>query len=243
MSGLTRFDFYPRDWFLDTRELSNAAKGVYVDLLCAMYARGGPLPWSERDLCGLCGCRTVRSFRPLIEELLAKEKLRVENSHLVNGRTMEEIAVAQRKIDDGRKGGKARAKAVRREYKPNTTRTRAETEPGFVEKQPLNPKLPSPSPSSVSKDTEAEPQKIDVAGVIFGQCRQYLQREVGLEESAARKLLGRLRKSHRDGDIVEAFTAAQQRPDIQDPVPWIIKALNGKPKNRARPGAHRPGAI
>ena len=33
MAGLSRFDFYPRDWFLDTRDLSNAAKGVYIDLL------------------------------------------------------------------------------------------------------------------------------------------------------------------------------------------------------------------
>ena len=33
MTGLSRFDFYPRDWHLDTRDLSNGAKGVYIDLL------------------------------------------------------------------------------------------------------------------------------------------------------------------------------------------------------------------
>jgi hypothetical protein len=30
MPGLSRFDFYPRDWHLDTRDLSNAAKGIYA---------------------------------------------------------------------------------------------------------------------------------------------------------------------------------------------------------------------
>jgi uncharacterized protein YdaU (DUF1376 family) len=47
MSGLSCFDFYPRDWHLDTRDLGNAAKGVYIDLLASIYARGGPLPDDE----------------------------------------------------------------------------------------------------------------------------------------------------------------------------------------------------
>jgi len=65
MPGLSRFDFYPRDWHLDTRDLSNAAKGVYIDLLATMYARGGPLPMDEREICRLCGRATTRSLRPL----------------------------------------------------------------------------------------------------------------------------------------------------------------------------------
>ena len=36
MSGLSRFDFYPRDWHLDTRDLTNAAKGVYIDFLASI---------------------------------------------------------------------------------------------------------------------------------------------------------------------------------------------------------------
>ena len=48
MSGLSRFDFYPRDWFLDTRDLSDRAKGCYIDLLAATYNRGGPLPYPPR---------------------------------------------------------------------------------------------------------------------------------------------------------------------------------------------------
>jgi uncharacterized protein YdaU (DUF1376 family) len=122
MPGLSRFDFYPRDWHLDTRDLSNAAKGVYIDLLSSMYARGGPLPYDERELCRLCGCATVRSLRPLLDELITKGKLRVVNGHLVNGRTMEEIAKAERRQAVACEGGNAKAEAVRAEFEPNSIR-------------------------------------------------------------------------------------------------------------------------
>ena len=120
MSGLSRFDFYPRDWHLDTRDLSNAAKGVYIDLLASMYARGGPLPDDERELCRLCGCATVRSLRPLRAELLTRGKLKLIDGYLTNGRAMEEIAKAERQKLVSSKGGKARADRVRAEFEPNS---------------------------------------------------------------------------------------------------------------------------
>jgi uncharacterized protein YdaU (DUF1376 family) len=147
MPGLSRFDFYPRDWHLDTRDLSNAAKGVYIDLLSSMYARGGPLPYEERELCRLCGCATVRSLRPLLDELLAKGKLRVVDGHLVNGRTMEEIAKAERRQVVASEGGNAKAEAVRAEYELNSSRTQAETSPDIEENQQGSSCSPSPSPS------------------------------------------------------------------------------------------------
>jgi uncharacterized protein YdaU (DUF1376 family) len=111
MTGLSRFDFYPRDWHLDTRDLSNAAKGVYIDLLASMYARGAPLPNDERELCRLCGCATARSLRPLLRELLNKGKLRLVDGHLINGRAMEEIAKFDRQKAVSSLGGKAKAEA------------------------------------------------------------------------------------------------------------------------------------
>src|SRR5215831_16365915 len=107
MPGLSRFDFYPRDWHLDTRDLSNAEKGVYIDLLACMYARGGPLPMVEKELCRLCGCATVRSLHPLLSQLLEKGKLKVNEGLLTNGRAMEEIAKFKRQTALSSKGGKA----------------------------------------------------------------------------------------------------------------------------------------
>jgi uncharacterized protein YdaU (DUF1376 family) len=111
MPGLSRFDFYPRDWHLDTRDLTNAAKGIYIDLLASIYARGAPLPHDEHELCRICGCATVRSLRPLLRELLDKQKLRLVDGHLTNGRAMEEIAKAERRGAIASSGGTAKAEA------------------------------------------------------------------------------------------------------------------------------------
>ncbi len=151
MSGLSWFNFFPRDWFLDTRDLSNAAKGIYVDLFSAMYARGGPLPYDEQELCGLCGCKTVRSLRPLLQELIEKEKIHVIDGVLVNNRTMEEIAAVNKKIEAGRKGGKAGSGGVQGEYEPNTAGTQAETDGASVEKQGLDLNQPNPDPLKKDK--------------------------------------------------------------------------------------------
>jgi uncharacterized protein YdaU (DUF1376 family) len=147
MSGLSRFDFYPRDWHLDTRDLSNAAKGVYIDLLSSMYARGEPLPFDERELCRLCGCATVRSLRPLLDELVSKGKLRLVDGHLVNGRTMEEIVKAERRQAIASEGGQAKSEIVQPEFELNSARTHREIRPDIVEKQQGSSCSPSPSPS------------------------------------------------------------------------------------------------
>ena len=162
MAGLSRFDFYPRDWFLDTRNLSQGAKGLYVDLFVSMYARGGPLPYriengkpklcDEQELCKLTGCSTVRSLKPLLKELITKGKLWVVDGCLINRRTMEEIAKATKKMAERSKGGKTRSGAIQAEYDGNTTGTQAERESGFVEKQGDNLKYPSPSPSPSQKE-------------------------------------------------------------------------------------------
>ncbi|CCG40879.1 DUF1376 domain-containing protein [Magnetospirillum molischianum] len=55
MSGLFKFDFYTRDWISGTRELSDRARGVYVDLLVRMYDLGRPLDYDESDLCRFLG--------------------------------------------------------------------------------------------------------------------------------------------------------------------------------------------
>jgi uncharacterized protein YdaU (DUF1376 family) len=111
MAGLSRFDFYPRDWHLDTRDLSAAAKGIYIDLLSSMYARGGALPYDEHNLCLICGCATVRSFRPLLAELVTKDKIKVVEGHLTNGRAMEEIAKAERRQAVASHGGNAKTQS------------------------------------------------------------------------------------------------------------------------------------
>jgi uncharacterized protein YdaU (DUF1376 family) len=112
MAGLSRFDFYPRDWHLDTRDLSPAARGIYIDLIAAMYANGGSIPHEEKHLCRLCGCYW-RSLRKLLDELISTGKIKIADGRLTNGRTTREIAKAQTRIETSRKGGQARAKILK----------------------------------------------------------------------------------------------------------------------------------
>lgn len=89
---MNHFPLYPRDWLSGTNDLTPAARGVYINLLCAMYDRGGPLPYDERQFCRIVGCATVRSLRQLLGELIAAGKLSVEDGHLTNARMMAELA-------------------------------------------------------------------------------------------------------------------------------------------------------
>ena len=109
MSGLSRFDFYPRDWFLDTRDLSDRAKGCYIDLLAATYNRGGPLPYDEKYLCKIAGYKQVRSLRHALDELLRTGKFKVVDGELINNRAQQELAAYQRKKEIASAGGRAKA--------------------------------------------------------------------------------------------------------------------------------------
>lgn len=222
MSGLSRFDFYPRDWFLDTRDLTNAAKGVYIDLLATIYARGGAIPENERELCRLTGCATARSLRPLLSELIAKGKLRLVNGAITNGRAEEEIAKFESLRTNGGKGGKSRSARVRGELGSNSARTHAETADESEQKQQVNIKPPSPSPSpspidSVSKDTGADAPSDAPKKALYDLGRKLLGKRPGGQVT---RLLQACQ-----GDIAHALDLLRQAESKSSPSEWIAGVL------------------
>jgi uncharacterized protein YdaU (DUF1376 family) len=221
MPGLSRFDFYPRDWHLDTRDLSNAAKGVYIDLLATMYARGGPLPMVEREICRLCGCATARSLRPLLSELIVKGKLKLTNGHLTNGRAIEEIAKYERQMAISSKGGKARSRAVRAEFEPNTTGTQAKTRPNIEEKQTGDVCPPSPSPSQKIPPSEgaADAAPADLKKPIYDLGKSLLGRSSGGQVT-------KLIQYHR-GDLAETMRTLRLSAGKSDPREYVGAILRG----------------
>jgi uncharacterized protein YdaU (DUF1376 family) len=227
MAGLSRFDFYPRDWHLDTRDLSNAAKGVYIDLLSSMYARGGPLPHDERELCRLCGCATVRSLRPLLDELITKGKMRIVDGCLENGRAMEEIAKAKRIQALGRKGGKTKADGtandVQPEYELNSSRTQPETRPDIEENQKGNVCPPSPSPYITEEDKSSS-----AADAAFGPSDDLkkLVFDVGkpiIGGGQVNKLIG-----HFKADLRETHRVLLLAEQAADPRAYVGRILAGE---------------
>jgi uncharacterized protein YdaU (DUF1376 family) len=223
MPGLSRFDFYPRDWHLDTRDLSNAAKGVYIDLLASMYARGAPLPSDERELCRLCGCATARSLRPLLGELLNKGKLKLVDGHLVNGRAMEEIAKFDRHKAISSKGGKAHADLVRAEFGSNSTRTQAETRADIVENQCGNECPPSPSPSKVPPTEGAGAPPTDPKKPLYDLGKRLLG-----SGGQVTKLI-----RHHGGDLAAVMRTLHLAAGKSDPREYIGAVLRGSAEARA----------
>jgi uncharacterized protein YdaU (DUF1376 family) len=261
MSGLSRFDFFPRDWFLDTRDLSNEAKGFYIDLLAAMYARGGPIKFDENEVCRIVGFKSTRPLKRLLKELVGKGKVRLIDGCLTNGRAMEEIAQANARIEKSQKGGKASAKIVSGKDAANLDETSSKLVHENKEKQGDNHKYPSSPPPNVSskeedtspdglrsghleineKDSNTEP--FDQNKVIFGKqpgsALVYLTTN-GVSEKNARSMLGRWRSEFSIEAVIEAVKRASDNT-ASEPVAFIQAVLNenkdmknGKQRNNKR---------
>lgn len=64
--------------------------GVYAVILEIIYARHGDMPRDDRHLSGVLGC-SIRKARSLTEQLIALEKIRIEDGKIVNRRASETI--------------------------------------------------------------------------------------------------------------------------------------------------------
>ena len=76
---------------------------------------------------------------------------------------------------------------------------------------------------------------VNPSEVIFGQCLTYLTQN-GVRDKNARSLLGKWRKDHGVGNVIEIVTEASQQA-ISEPVAWIEKAL------RVRHGSQEPQEV
>lgn len=99
MSKLPAFMFYPGDWMKDPnlRRCSQAARGVWIDMLCLMFEceqRGvlitGSSPWSREDAAAAVGGNADVTLR-CIDELVAKGVCKVrEDGALYSKRLLDD---------------------------------------------------------------------------------------------------------------------------------------------------------
>jgi uncharacterized protein YdaU (DUF1376 family) len=175
MTGLYKFDAYPKDWYMDTRDVSPAARGIYCDLLLSMYTHGGPISADERYLCRLTGCQW-RTLRKLLAELIDTGKIKPVDGHLVNGRTCREIEKTQAKIAG--KPGKTASKTVQNAF------TNASETPTIEQNQPHDV-CPSPSPSVEEERSSLRSQRAHEDEAAFDLWYQEFPHKVG--KGAARR--------------------------------------------------------
>lgn len=91
---------------------------------------------------------------------------------------------------------------------------------------PLTLNLPSEVPTT--SGAAAPPAITESADPIFGGCLDFLVSK-GCATKGARSFLGLMRKNHGDTTLVQAIERAE-REDITDPIPWLRKYLEARPK-------------
>ena len=248
MTGLSRFDMYPRDWISGTRMLSLAARGAYIDIIVTLYDKGEPIEYNIRWLCRLFGLRDRRQLQPILNELIEAKKIIIKDGLIFNNRAAKEIEKAHKNVAAGKRGGRPKTpttlktlktcprKRVPAGHQRGTSTPFKKT--SSKQKQSLSQKPPSPSPFlSLSKKKEGAgapaggeekergngPDQ-DPVKVLF-DLGVLLLTSAGVRERQARSLVGRWRGKIGDEALAGILMAANR---ATEPVAYIEKAIRNK---------------
>jgi hypothetical protein len=119
----------------------------------------------------------------------------------------------------------------------NVTRDNTGTDAGLQQDRHVRPTgetTPEPEPEPVIIPTTSgasSPPANDESDPIFGHCLYFLTAK-GCAAKGARSFLGLIRKNYGDTAVVQAVERAE-RDDISEPIPWIRKYLEARPKESA----------
>lgn len=213
----------PSDFIAKTMKLTLEEKGAYSLCLDLMYDRGGPIPDDPRWLAGICNV-SLRKWAALRESLIAHEKLIEQDGFLTNERAEFEIASAEKssreRAESGAKGGRTRAQ---KEGGNNKNSGLAEAEVKREEK------IRGDSDANASGG-EPPLDAVDPVKMIFDLGVALLVDET-TTPAAARSLIGRWRKHHGDGLVLEAVNEAKVRT-VSQPKEWITAWLKRRSATR-----------
>lgn len=216
------------DYLKDTRHLSCTEHGAYLQLLMHAWTNGGAIPASDARLAIVTGL-SPRQWKPIKPVVLGFWQLNGDGQSYTHKRVEQELERARRVTEERSKSG--RKGAANRWQKDSKRHDKA------MANSMANPSQndgPSPSPSSVSKDTGAEAPSIDPDKKAWQDGVAVLVQHGGMKEPAARSLFGKL---IRDGgfqakDLLPAITQAMAN-QTQDPAAYLRKAAEGMAKRRA----------
>ncbi|GJD74127.1 YdaU family protein [Methylobacterium goesingense] len=113
--------FYKHDipaWMDGTEKLSDSAYRAYHVVVQLIMLNEGPIALNERGLSGRCNM-TVKAFGRALAELIAADKVTVEDGRIHNARAGRELESVMKNRENAGKGGKTRA--IRAETQKNGT--------------------------------------------------------------------------------------------------------------------------
>ena len=110
---LFRHDFYPHEWLTQTSHMNPMQKGIFIDLVAMIYARGGPIKNDHHHIARLSNC-SPRMASKIINELLTNGDIQlvenpVDNLWMITQRRCEkEIFGKLSHLQSSSKGGRNR---------------------------------------------------------------------------------------------------------------------------------------
>lgn len=150
MSKIFRFDCYPHDWLLDTSKLTPEDRGIYVQIVMLIYARGGHIDNDPKWISGWCNCSS-RLVAASISRLVQMDVIQHSDGIITQRRVGRELKVKRAQIDSGANGG----------------RKTSESKPESANNSSLAPRVESSDPPSSTPTPTPIPKSEDPPAPLF----------------------------------------------------------------------------
>lgn len=105
---LFRFDMYPADWMMDTSRLTPEECGLYIQIVCLIYARRGPIENDPEELSRKLKDCSIRKARSIISSLVRKEFVTLSGEKISQKRAEIELNSKRNHLESSAKGGRNR---------------------------------------------------------------------------------------------------------------------------------------
>jgi uncharacterized protein YdaU (DUF1376 family) len=225
MSKIFRFDCYPHDWLLDTSRLTPEDRGIYVQIVMLIYARGGQIDNDPRWISGSCNCSS-RLVAASISRLVQLDFIQLSNGKISQKRAERELKTKRTQIEKGANGGQKSA-----EKKPESIENK--DIPQSVE--PTDPPSSNPNPNPIPKSEDPpDPLAVDRHRLVFDLPDDWLKLavdEMGWTEGVLRDVWTNFGAHYRHAVGQKGF-----RTDVEWLACWLtwcrkerIPAANAKP--------------
>jgi uncharacterized protein YdaU (DUF1376 family) len=166
MSKIFRFDCYPHDWLLDTSRLTPEDRGIYVQIVMLIYARGGQIDNDPKWISGWCNCSS-RLVAASISRLVHMDIIQISDGIITQRRVGRESKVKRAQIESGVNGGRKAS-----EKKPESGENK--DIPPRVEPSEPPSSNPIPNPNPKSEDSP-DPLPVDRSRLVFDLPEEWLK--------------------------------------------------------------------
>jgi uncharacterized protein YdaU (DUF1376 family) len=179
MSKIFRFDCYPHDWLLDTSRLTPEDRGIYVQIVMLIYARGGRIDNDPKWISGWCNCSS-RLVAASISRLVQMDVIQLSAGIITQRRVGRELTAKRAQIESGANGGRKTA-----DKKPESGENKCLT----PRVEPPDPPSSNPIPNPIPISNPPDPHPVDRSRLVFDLPEEWFKlavEEMGWGETIVR---------------------------------------------------------